>query len=76
MICNKDFRVFGLRRNCSEFKNPNYIKILYLLSVRSILEYGSVIWNRHQSSLINEIECIQNRLLRVLAYVTNKTDIS
>jgi hypothetical protein len=77
MICNKAFRVLGfIRRNCSELKNPNCIKILYFSLVRLILEYGSVVWNPHQANFITKIERIQYRLLRVLAYKTKKINLS
>ena len=76
-MCNKALRVFGfIRHYCSEFKNPNCFKILFFSQVRSILEYGSVIWSPYQTNLINKIERIQNRFLRVLAFKTGKIDIS
>jgi len=68
IMCNKALRVFGfIRRNCIEFKNPNCFILLYCSLVRSILEYGSVIWNPYQTGLINTIERVQKRFLRVLA---------
>jgi len=33
-------------------------------------------WNSHQTGLINKIERIQNRFLRVLAFKINKTGVS
>jgi hypothetical protein len=77
IMCNKALRVFGfIRRNCLEFKDPNCFKLLYCSLVRSILEYGSVVWNPYQMGLINKIERVQKRFLRVLAYKANRTDVS
>lgn len=50
------------------------LTVLYFSLNCFILEYGSVIWNRHQASLINKIERVQNKRLCVLAYETNKID--
>ena len=50
--------------------------MLYCSLVRSILEHGSVIWNPYQTGLINKIERVQKRFLRVLAYKSNRTDVS
>jgi hypothetical protein len=59
-----------------EFNNLSCLKVLYFSPVCFILEYGSIIWNPHQASLINKIEHVQTRLLRTLAYKTNKTDVA
>ena len=54
---------------CSHFKNVSTFFLLYNAFVRSILEYGSVIWhqdgNETQSSTI---EKIQKRFLRYVFY--------
>jgi hypothetical protein len=43
-ICSKAIRNLGfLKRNCSEFNNPNYLITLYFSLVRSILEFGLVV---------------------------------
>jgi len=68
-MCNKALRVFGfIRRNSWEFKNPCRFKILYFTLVRFILGYGSVVWNPHQTGLIDKIKSVQNRFSRVLAF--------
>jgi len=57
IMCNEVLRVFGfIRRNCLEFKNPNCFILLYCSLVRSILEYGSIIWNPYQAGLISKIK--------------------
>jgi len=73
VTCNKARRVFGfMRRDCSEFKNPYCYKTLHFTLVRPILEYGSVMGNPRQTGLIDKIERVQNRFLRVLAFKINK----
>lgn len=43
-INNKAIRVLGfLQRNCREFRDPNWLHILYFFLVQSIREYGSII---------------------------------
>jgi hypothetical protein len=53
-----------LKINCSEFNNPN---CLYFLLERSILEFGSDVWNPLQIGLKNKIEIIQRYFLRMIA---------
>jgi hypothetical protein len=36
----------------------------------------NVVWNPYQLGLINKIEWVQKRFLRVLAYKANRTDVS
>ncbi|KAF0768617.1 Uncharacterized protein FWK35_00030790 [Aphis craccivora] len=50
------------------------LTVLYFSLVCSILEYGSVICNPHQASLINKIERVHIRLLPVIIYKTNTID--
>ena len=50
--------------------------ILYYSLVRSILEFGSVVWNPIQVGLKNKIEIIQRRFLRMLAYKFGLVDKS
>jgi hypothetical protein len=75
VIFNKALRVFGfLSRNCWEFHDPLCLRVLYFSLVRSILDYGSIIWSPHQDYLIIKLERLQNRFLRMLAFKTNKVD--
>lgn len=42
----KSLRVLGfIKRTCSDFYDPLCMKVLYCSLVRSLLEYGTVLWN-------------------------------
>jgi hypothetical protein len=57
-------------RNTHDFNNTMSLKVLYFALIRSILEYGSVVWNPYQLNWINKIERVQNKFLR---YINSKT---
>lgn len=75
-ICNKASKTLGfLKRNCSEFQNITCLKTLYISLVRSILEYGSIIWSPYVQSDINKIESIQHRFLNFISYKIKNNEI-
>jgi hypothetical protein len=67
-VVNKAFRaLYYLKRNYS--KAPANIKsLLYSMLVRSVLEYGCVVWDPHQVNHINALERVQRAAAR---FVTN-----
>jgi len=57
LMCNKTKHIFGiLKQNCCEFNDPNCLKTLYCSLIRSLVEYGSIIWSPYQSGLVTKIE--------------------
>lgn len=50
-------------RNCKNFKNILAFKLVYVALVRSILEYGSNIWNPSYQCHIDRLEKVQKRFL-------------
>jgi hypothetical protein len=75
LICNKATRMFGfVKRNCREFNDPTCLKILYCSLIRSLVEYGSIIWNPYQTGHITKIEKIQKRFLIMMRYKLKKID--
>lgn len=55
------------------FREIKTLKILYCTFVRSILEYGSQIWNPRYDKYITRIESIQKRFIKYLCYRANIT---
>lgn len=52
-------------------KRSVLLKLLYFALVRSILEYGSTIWNPYSKTDIDIIERVQNRFLKFVAFKLN-----
>lgn len=76
LMCNKSTCIFDfLKRNCSEFNDPICLKTLYCFLVRSLVEYGSIIWSPYQTGLVDKIEMIQKRFLHMMRYKLRKTNI-
>jgi len=68
-ICVKSLRTLGfLIRNTKEFKNEQCLKTLYISLVRPTLEYCSIIWNLSQVGLMESLEHVQRKFLRLIAY--------
>lgn len=66
-----------IKRRASEFNNIWVTKTLYCSLVRSILEYGSVVWNPHHEVHIKKIESIQKKfLLYILNHIYSPRDFN
>lgn len=63
-MVNKAYGVLGfMKRWAKEFSDPYVTKQLFTSLVRPILEYGSVVWDPHESGDINMIESVQKQFL-------------
>lgn len=58
-------------RSLKPFRNIQTHKTLFYTYVRSILEYGSNIWNPYYHIYTNTIENIQRKFTRILCYKFN-----
>ena len=64
-ILPKAYRILAfIRRNCSDFSDPNTLKWIYTSYVRSKLEYAAVVWSPHCGNHISRIERIQRVYLK------------
>jgi Reverse transcriptase (RNA-dependent DNA polymerase) len=64
-----------VKRRANEFKNVWVTRQLYFTYVRSILEFGSIIWMPHTIEYIKKIESIQKQfLLYTLRHLYNPRD--
>ena len=57
-------------RNSVHFKRISTLKVLYFSFIRSILEFGVLIWFPHTKKFVKELEKIQNRFLKYLYFKT------
>lgn len=61
----KAFAMLGfIKRNTQQFEDVYCLKTLYCALVRSVLEYGVLIWAPFHATQINRIERIQRNFLR------------
>lgn len=68
--CNK---LLGfIFRACTNFRSNKSYMFLYNSLVRSLCEYGAVIWNPHYKIYTNKIERIQRKFTRILYYKIKK----
>lgn len=51
-------------RVCKHFKDIHCLKTLYCSLVRSILEYGSVVWAPFYQNSIQRLEAVQRKFVR------------
>lgn len=66
-ICNRANKMLGfVSRFSKHLRDEKALKSLYSALVRQILEYGSPLWNPCQIGLIEELEKVQRRFVRIL----------
>jgi len=64
MIINKAKGLLGfIKRRAKEFNNVWVTKQIYLTYVRSVLEFGSVIWMPYTEDYVRKIESVQKQFL-------------
>lgn len=69
---SKALKVMGfIKRNTSMFKSAICLRTLYFSLVRSILEYGAIIWHPYLARDLIRLERVQNRFLSYAAYLLN-----
>jgi len=69
-IVNRSNKILGFR-NCTDFDDSLALKSIYCSLVRSICEYGSIIWSPHNwdsGGHKHIIEKIQHKFLRFLSF--------
>lgn len=72
-ITKRAYKILGfIKRNSKEFQNPKTFIILYFSFVRPILEYASSVWSPYYDVYKKQIESVQHRFLRHLAYKQGK----
>ena len=72
MIVSKANSMLGfIKRNSSEFTNPQTLKCLYMSLVRPHIEYCSIIWNPYFGSNNIRIERVQKNFTRYAFYKLN-----
>lgn len=57
-----------IQRNCGDFTEKDAFKSIYCSLVRSICEYGSIIWSPYQTSYKLKLEKIQQKFLRFISF--------
>jgi len=57
-----------IQRNYGNFTDIDAFKFIYCSLVRSICEYGSIIWSPYQTSYKLKLEKIQQKLLRFISF--------
>ena len=66
-VCSKASKCLGLILRVSRyFQQPSILRLLYTTFVRPHLEYSSVVWSPHQKFLIDRVESIQRRFVRIV----------
>ncbi|KAL1446994.1 hypothetical protein WDU94_005537, partial [Cyamophila willieti] len=70
--CKKSYSILGcIIRHCDSIHDMDAIILLYKALVRSILEYGSVVWCPQTQVDKKRIENIQKKFIRYLFYKIN-----
>ena len=68
IICNKAKKISYIILKSLKSNNERFLINMFNTYVRSILEFGSPIWNPHFQKDINKIEKIQNNFLKMIYY--------
>lgn len=71
-MTSKAFRALGfIRRHSTNFSSANCLLALYNALVRSIIEYGSIVWSPYTTADICRIDRVQNSFMRLAGYCLN-----
>jgi hypothetical protein len=71
IIC-KTLRALGfIRRDSSNFDSSKCLSVLYCSLVRSLLEYGTVVWSLYTLGNMRRLDRVQNRFLNFASYRLN-----
>jgi hypothetical protein len=66
-VCDRSMRMLGfVMRNARNLNNLLAIRALYNMLIRSILEYGSIVWNPYDRKYSLLLERVQGKFLRYL----------
>ena len=72
LMTAKAYKMLGfVLRIAKDFKDRSTLTTLYFAFVRSVLEYGSVVWNPQYKKYIDNIESIQNKFIKHLKFKYN-----
>lgn len=71
-IVGKAFRNLGfINRISKPFTKPVTLKVLYFSFVRSVLDFGSIVWNPYYRDHVNRLEKVQRKFIKILNYRNN-----
>ncbi|XP_008188439.1 uncharacterized protein LOC103310833 [Acyrthosiphon pisum] len=71
-MTTKAFRVLGfIRRHSSNFSSSNCLLALYYALVRSVIQYGSVVWSPYTAVDICRIDRVQNSFMSFAGHCLN-----
>lgn len=74
---SKSLKLLGfVKRIAGDFTNVRAIKQLYNSLIRPHLEYGSCVWNPHYNVHKRNIESVQHKFLKFIAYKLNMPNLS
>jgi len=69
-MVNKSYKMLGfINRNTNDFNYITCLKTLYYSLVRSILEFGSLIWSSDYSTYKSDLDNLQFKFLKRIAHV-------
>lgn len=64
-------RMLGLLKRCFCTRDPDCMLSIYKANVRSILEYGNLIWSPYIKYLIDDVEKVQKRFCKFFPYLNH-----